>query len=362
MPNALIYIPDISGFTEFVNNTEIDHAQHIISELLEVIIDSNTLGMSISEVEGDAVLFYKQQVIPSVVDIVNQTEKTFIAFHAHLKKYRQERVCQCGACSSAANLSLKVIVHAGEIGFTKVKDSEKPFGPTLVDAHRLLKNTIDTREYLLMTDVLVKKDISTLAGYPWIEFKSGKNEYETGSMNYTYTLLSPLHEKVKDPDPLPSPIQIKNPVKSKILINKPMYMVFELVNNLDFRLLWRKDVKELEYQKGRLNRVGTKHRCLFDNGFADFETIKNDFGEEALVYGERLTSVSMAKEISFYYILTKQDNGTSVTIEGHYQPNPIYGWLLIPFIRFRLRRISKNSLLEIKKLAEETLEIEYSSV
>ena len=80
------------------------------------------------------------------------------------------------------------------------------------------------------------------------------------------------------------------------------------------------------------------------------------------MYGERLTSVSFAKEISIYYILTKQENGTSVTIEGHYQPKPIYGWLLIPFIRFRLRRISKNSLVEIKILAEETLEIEYSSV
>ena len=35
-----IFIPDITGFTSFVNQTEIEHSQHIISELLEVIIDS----------------------------------------------------------------------------------------------------------------------------------------------------------------------------------------------------------------------------------------------------------------------------------------------------------------------------------
>ena len=46
---TLIFIPDISGFTEFVNNTAIEHSQHIISELMEIIIDSNKLNFSISE-------------------------------------------------------------------------------------------------------------------------------------------------------------------------------------------------------------------------------------------------------------------------------------------------------------------------
>jgi len=53
--NALIFIPDISGFTKFVNETEISHSQHIIQELLETIVNSNTLGLSLSEIEGGAV-------------------------------------------------------------------------------------------------------------------------------------------------------------------------------------------------------------------------------------------------------------------------------------------------------------------
>src|SRR6476620_10306495 len=35
---ALILIPDISGYTDFSSTTEIDHAAHIIAELLEVMI------------------------------------------------------------------------------------------------------------------------------------------------------------------------------------------------------------------------------------------------------------------------------------------------------------------------------------
>ncbi len=361
MANALIYIPDISGFTAFVNNTEINHAQHIISELLEIIIDSDTLGMHVSEVEGDAVLFYKQQVVPSIADIVRQTEKTFIAFHTHLRRYEMERVCQCGACSNASMLSLKVIAHAGEIGFTKVKDTKKPFGPTLVEAHQLLKNAIGNNEYLLITNTIIKNDTTAIPGNSWVDFQTGKDDDNAGSVQYSYAVLSSLHEKVKDPPPPPSPIQITNPVKNSILVNKPMYLVFELVNNLDFRLLWRKDIKDLVYEKEKLNRVGTKHRCLFDKGFADFETIKNDYGEEALVYGERLTSVSFATEISFYYILTKQDESTKILLEGHYQPKPWLGRLLVPIIRFRLRKIINDSLNSIKLFAETTKEIEYST-
>jgi hypothetical protein len=56
---GLIFIPDISGFTRFVNEVEIDHSRHIIQELLEVIINSNKIGLEVSEIEGDAILFYK---------------------------------------------------------------------------------------------------------------------------------------------------------------------------------------------------------------------------------------------------------------------------------------------------------------
>lgn len=40
--HSFLYIPDISGFTNFVNNTEIEHSKDII-ELLEIIIEANQL-------------------------------------------------------------------------------------------------------------------------------------------------------------------------------------------------------------------------------------------------------------------------------------------------------------------------------
>ena len=82
---ALLFIPDISGFTQFVNETEISHSQHIIEELLETLIEANSLHLSISEIEGDAILFYKtgEQIKPE--SIVEQAKKMFLAFHKQLK-------------------------------------------------------------------------------------------------------------------------------------------------------------------------------------------------------------------------------------------------------------------------------------
>ena len=67
--NGLLFIPDISGFTKFVNETEIEHSRIIIEELLENIINSNKLGLHISEVEGDAILFYRFGDSPSIEEI-----------------------------------------------------------------------------------------------------------------------------------------------------------------------------------------------------------------------------------------------------------------------------------------------------
>ncbi|MGE5810421.1 MAG: DUF2652 domain-containing protein, partial [Ignavibacteria bacterium] len=53
---GLLFIPDISGFTRFINQVEVEHSRLIIQELLEIIINSNSIGLQISEVEGDAIL------------------------------------------------------------------------------------------------------------------------------------------------------------------------------------------------------------------------------------------------------------------------------------------------------------------
>ncbi len=57
---AVLMIADISGYTRFVrvHGVSIAHAQQIISELLESVMDVIKPPLRISKIEGDAVFFY----------------------------------------------------------------------------------------------------------------------------------------------------------------------------------------------------------------------------------------------------------------------------------------------------------------
>ena len=77
---GLLFIPDISGFTRFINETEINHSRLIIQELLELLINANQVGLEISEIEGDAILFYRFGEAPKLDELYRQVEKNVLRF------------------------------------------------------------------------------------------------------------------------------------------------------------------------------------------------------------------------------------------------------------------------------------------
>ncbi len=105
--NATILIPDISGYTEFLTKTALVHSSHIINELLDLIVASNTLDFTLSEIEGDAVLFYRKGKPIAVDSLIRQCLTMFENFHKQLKIIERDTVCPCGACQTASDLSLK---------------------------------------------------------------------------------------------------------------------------------------------------------------------------------------------------------------------------------------------------------------
>ena len=139
---GLIFIPDISGFTQFVNSVELKHSQHIIQELLEIILDTNHMGLNVSEVEGDAILFYRLGELPDLDVMYRQVEKMFLSFHKQLELYESRRTCHCNACISAIHLSLKIITHYGEFTEYRIGNFLQLIGKDVIIAHQLLKNDI----------------------------------------------------------------------------------------------------------------------------------------------------------------------------------------------------------------------------
>ena len=65
--NGLLFIPDISGFTELVHSVDVLTGKQITYELLSAVMSQNLLNLNVSEVEGDAVLFYRYGPVPTVM-------------------------------------------------------------------------------------------------------------------------------------------------------------------------------------------------------------------------------------------------------------------------------------------------------
>jgi hypothetical protein len=198
---ALIFIPDISGFTRFVTKTEAQHASHIISELIEVILESNQLGLALSEIEGDAVLFYRLGRPPSVEELVAQARRTFLDFHQFLKIIDRDRVCQCGACTAASGLSLKFVTHYGELDEVRIHDFLKLMGSDVILAHRLLKNDVPGDEYLLLSSAYLGTQETPVAPVDdWVRLHPHVERIdEFGEVRLHYVPLGVLLAQVPEP-------------------------------------------------------------------------------------------------------------------------------------------------------------------
>ncbi len=360
--NSLLLIPDISGFTRFVSETEMAHSRHIVSELLELIIDSDTLGMRVAEIEGDAVMFYLKDRVPSEKEIAELAERMFIRFHEHLKAYESRRICHCGACLMAESLTLKIVAHAGEMELIKVKDFLKPYGMEVILVHRLLKNDIPDGEYLLLTGAVSGERRSGRPGGggcgelpSWVRFIPGSTRYDDlGDVSYRYAPLAPLMDMVEAPTEIVDFERIGNPVTRTIHVERSVADTYELVSDLDVRRTWNRSLTRIEYQKDRVNRIGTRHQCVVRGDLLNFETVSADFGADRLVYGEHLDDPPLVAELALFYVLTARGTGTRISIHLHYRAKPFPGNLIVPVFRFIFGRRISRTLAQIKRVAEET--------
>lgn len=351
---TLIFIPDISGFTEFVSNTEISHSRHIISELLEIIINSDITGMIVSEVEGDAVLCYNDDD-PSLTDLINQCQHTFKNFHSHLRRYDTERICRCGACETASQLSLKFIIHAGQVEKIQIKDHEKLHGSDVILAHRLLKNSIADREYVLFTDN-IQPDNDTLDpdAPDRLEIRHGKDSFDNlGEVSYSYISLRKLHTRLPDAPPVTFPELSQEKIKSESTIFASVDRVYENFTSFEKRLEWNEDIKDIVMHGKGLNQTGTLHTCLVGPYTLDIESLGRLENKDQIVYGERLNEFKGLRDIISIYTFEKKGDRTVVRVEVDFKIKSFFGRIMKSTVRKMLQKQTEDGLNKLKKVSEE---------
>lgn len=140
-----IFIPDMSGFTNFVNNINQDIGALVIRDLLNEIITHNPLDVELSEIEGDAILYYKEGAPIAPDDIFAAFKAISEAFNNKYKLLKQQY-------NLIADLSLKYIVHYGNINVYRINGQKQLYGEAVIESHGLLKNGASSTNYILITE------------------------------------------------------------------------------------------------------------------------------------------------------------------------------------------------------------------
>jgi len=314
---GLLFIPDISGFTRFVSETEIDHSKMIIQELLELLINANKINLEISEIEGDAILFYKFGNCPDLKDVYQQVENMFCEFHKHLASYELRRFCQCKACLSAVDLTLKVITHYGEFTGYNVKNFNKLIGKDVIVAHQLLKNDIEHHEYWLVTkNLLENNQLNFSNGITW---NASAKKTESGEIPFHYTGLSHLKENIPPPVPLQFDLSKKLKVGSASHVyDTHIIQLFHASGNPNYRNRWQDGVQKVEEQNHFLPRVGMKYRFTLENGTATYFASSFLFQPEHIEFSE---TDENSGTILYFTIEKIDDEKTKLTIDQYAKKN-----------------------------------------
>ena len=167
---GFIVVVDISGYTSFVKahnaskNSSLfkkfldkindGHGELIISDLLETVINELDGTLTINKLEGDAALFYAlpKNTNEFSIKLIKKLLTSIEVFNKRIDELLFVQSCPCTPCNNMINLKLKCFVHYGEFLIKKIRNFEEIAGQDVIILHRLMKNSINSNEYILFTE------------------------------------------------------------------------------------------------------------------------------------------------------------------------------------------------------------------
>lgn len=97
--------------------------------------------------------------------VVDQVSTFFDAFHRKTRELtRTAAACTCDACEHLVDLRLKAILHIGKVAFKTFRNFHELAGEEVILLHRLAKNTIPSKEYIILTKQ-IHDLVGTIEGY-----------------------------------------------------------------------------------------------------------------------------------------------------------------------------------------------------
>lgn len=141
--DGYIVISDITGYTEFLSKSELEHAEDSLRGLLGVQLEHTRPPFVVSRLEGNAVISYApREGFLQGQTLVDTMEVTCVAFRQVLERMVLNTTCTCRACRNIPSLDLKFFVHYGTFMLQHLGSHIAMVGSDVNLIHRLTKNSI----------------------------------------------------------------------------------------------------------------------------------------------------------------------------------------------------------------------------
>jgi uncharacterized protein YndB with AHSA1/START domain len=142
---ATFLIADISGYTGYLADVELEHAQDILADLVGTVVSALRPGFRLAKLEGDAAFMWMPGESVDGSTLLDTIERCYFGFRRRRRDVRQATSCDCNACARIPDLDLKFVVHHGAALAHKVAGRQELVGPDVILVHRLLKNDVVDR-------------------------------------------------------------------------------------------------------------------------------------------------------------------------------------------------------------------------
>ena len=312
---GFILIADITGYTAYLNDSELEHAQGTLTDLLELLIEHTRSPLIISRLEGDAVISYGFEAgFVSGQTFLETIENTYVDFRKAIELMVLNNSCQCNACANVSALDLKFFVHFGSFVLQKIGDHDELLGTDVNLIHRLLKNSVtaDTgiRAYLLCTDAAVTALGFDDPGSSMVHHT--ETVADLGEASMWITDMQPVYEAratddriVFDPGEVLGTLEVDSVLLPQV--------VWDYLSDPEFRkLLVGSDRLEIMDRKAGRIAAGSSYQCF--HGDSVFPQVVLEWEPfERMVVEMALELPGGSSSMVFDYQLTPIDRGTNLT-------------------------------------------------
>lgn len=325
-----LIIADITGYTRYLKESELKHAQDTLTALLELLVEKTRPPLVISRLAGDAVISYGlAENFFHWQTFVEKIEDTYVAFRKAIDLLVINNTCRCNACANISNLDLKFFIHYGTFGIQHISDHDELVGSDINLLHRLLKNSVEEktgyRGYTFYTEAVIKHFDVTDA----VESMTPHREvYEhLGEVKGWVQDMHPVWEKKRSEQLIAFPgDNIKG--RYAVDIRMPREQVWDYLVQPEFRkTLIGSDKMEISNRsQGRIG-PGSIYQCYHGDKVIP-QTILEWQPLERMIVKE-LFPLNPATSFLSEYRLDSTDNGTVLTRSIGSARGPILGRLLL---------------------------------